>query len=54
MQAAEDETPVKLEDLLRSGSAEDVEAMLDTMHPDELLHEVYVLAPDDQRRLLAL
>jgi magnesium transporter len=54
MQAAEDETPVKLEELLRSGSAEDVEAMLDTMHPDELLHEVYVLAPDDQRRLLAL
>jgi magnesium transporter len=54
MQPAEEQQPAKLEDLLRSGSVEDVEAMLDAMHPDELLHEVYVLAPDDQRRLLAL
>ena len=54
MQPAEEQQPAKLEDLLRSGSVDDVEAMLDAMHPDELLHEVYVLAPDDQRRLLAL
>jgi magnesium transporter len=54
MQAAEKETPGSLEDLVRSGNAEAVEAMLDTMHPDELLHEVYLLAADDQRRLLAL
>ena len=54
MQAAEEEIAGTLEDRLRSGSAEDVEAMLDAMHPDELLHEVYVLAPDDQRTLLAM
>jgi len=54
MQAAEKETPGSLEDLVRSGNAEAVEAMLDTMHPDELLHEVYLLAADAQRRLLAL
>ena len=54
MQPAEEQQPEKLEDLLRSGSVDDVEAMLDAMHPDELLHEVYVLTPDDQRRLLAL
>jgi magnesium transporter len=54
MQPAEEQQPEKLEDLLRSGSVDDVEAMLDVMHPDELLHEVYVLTPDDQRRLLAL
>ena len=54
MQPAEEQQPEKLEDLLRSGRADDVEAMLDAMHPDELLHEVYVLTPDDQRRLLAL
>jgi magnesium transporter len=54
MQAAEEERQARLEDLLRSGRAEDVEAMLDALHPDELLHEIYVLDPDDQRRLLAL
>ena len=54
MQAAEEERKATLEELLRSGRAEDVEAMLDAMHPDELLHEVYVLDPDDQRKLLAL
>jgi magnesium transporter len=54
MQAAEEERKATLEELLRSGRAEDVEAMLDAMHTDELLHEVYVLDPDDQRKLLAL
>jgi magnesium transporter len=28
--------------------------MLDVLHPDELLHEVYLLSPDDQRKLLTL
>ena len=54
MQAAEEERQATLEDLLLSGRAEDVEAMFDAMHPDELLHEVYVLDPGDQRKLLAL
>ena len=54
MEAAKEELPATLEELLSSGRAEDVEAMLDTMHADELLHEIYVLAPDDQRKLLAL
>jgi magnesium transporter len=54
MQAEEQEVAGSLEDLLRSGSGEDVEDRLDAMHPDELLHEVYLLAPDDQRRLLTL
>ena len=54
MRAVEEERQETLEGVLRSGRAEDVEAMLDAMHPDELLHEVYVLDPDDQRKLLAL
>ncbi len=54
MHTAEEERHDTLEDLLHSDRAEDVEAMLDTMQPDELLHEIYVLAPADQRRLLAL
>ena len=45
MEAAKEDTPATLEELLGSGRAEDVEAMLDTMHADELLHEIYVLAP---------
>ena len=54
MQAAEDERHDTLEDLLHADRAEDVEAMLDAMQPDELLHEIYVLSPADQRKLLAL
>jgi magnesium transporter len=54
MQAAEDERHDTLEDLLHADRAEDVEAMLDTMQPDELLHEIYVLGTADQRKLLAL
>ncbi len=54
MHTAEEERHDTLEDLLHSDRAEDVEAMLDTMQPDELLHEIYVLTPADQRRLLAL
>jgi magnesium transporter len=54
MQAAKEAETGALEELLRSGSAEDVEDRFDTMEPDELLHDVYLLAPDDQRRLLAL
>ena len=54
MQTAEEEATVSLENLVRAGSKDDVEAMLDALHPDELLHEVYLLAPDDQRRLLTL
>jgi magnesium transporter len=54
MQAAEQEVTGSLEDLLRSGSAGEIEARLDAMQPDELLHEVYLLTPDDQRRLLTL
>ena len=40
MQAAEDERHDTLEDLLHADRAEDVEAMLDAMQPDELLHEI--------------
>ena len=54
MQTAEEEAPVSLENLVRAGEKDDVEAMLDALHPDELLHEVYLLAPDDQRKLLTL
>ena len=54
MQTAEEEATVSLENLVRAGSKDDVEAMLDALHPDELLHEVYLLAPDDQRKLLTL
>ena len=54
MRAVEEERQETLEGVLRSGRAEDVEAKLDVMHPDELLHEVYVLDTDDQRKLLAL
>jgi len=54
MQTAEEEAAVSLEHLVRAGSKDEVEAMLDTLHPDELLHEVYLLAPDDQRKLLTL
>jgi magnesium transporter len=54
MHTAEEERKETLEDLLHSDHAEDVEAMLDTMQPDELLHEIYVLGPADQRKLLAL
>ena len=54
MQTAEEEVAVSLDDLVRAGSKDDVEAMLDALHPDELLHEVYLLAPDDQRKLLTL
>jgi magnesium transporter len=54
MQAAEQEVTGSLEDLLRSGSAGEIESRLDAMQPDELLHEVYLLTPDDQRRLLTL
>ncbi len=54
MQAAEQEVQGKLRDLLQSGDAAAIAAMLDALHPDERVHEVYLLAPDDQRRLLAL
>ncbi len=54
MHTAEEERKETLEDLLHSDHAEEVEAMLDTMQPDELLHEIYVLGPADQRKLLAL
>jgi len=54
MQTAEEEAPVSLENLVRAQSKDDVEAMLDALHPDELLHEVYLLSPDDQRKLLTL
>ena len=54
MQTAEEEAPVSLENLVRAGEKDHVEAMLDALHPDELLHEVYLLAPDDQRKLLTL
>ena len=54
MQTAEEEAPVSLENMVRAGEKDDVEAMLDALHPDELLHEVYLLAPDDQRKLLTL
>ena len=54
MQAAEQQGPLKLGDLLRSERADDIEAMFDVMHADELLHEVYVLTPEEQRKLLAI
>ncbi len=54
MQAAEQEVQGKLRDLLQSGDAAAIAAMLDALHPDERVHEVYLLAPDEQRRLLAL
>lgn len=38
----------------RDASPVEVEALLDSMEPDELLHAVYLLTPDDQRALLAM
>ncbi len=38
----------------RDASPEEVETLLDSMEPDELLHAVYLLTPDDQRALLSM
>ena len=37
----------------RNASSEEIEALLDSMESDELLHAVYLLSSDDQRALLA-
>ncbi len=47
------ETPHDVRDMLESGAnSADLVAMLDELEPAELLHTVYQLTPDDQRRLL--
>jgi len=55
MQSATTKPWNRIAELMRhDASREEVEALLDSMESDELLHAVYLLTPDDQRALLAI